>query len=393
MSLHDRFPLFKAVPHEAIIVSLLLAVLSALMRFIWISRKKSARQRELQQWIEKAREERESKTSATLHMEENTEHTDEFLSLSAKELAERFRSNEIDPTEAVAFYAKRCRKYGRSERGLNSITEELYDEAFQRAKDLLTKTKKSALPFFGVPISIKECHSVEGCYSTAGMACRLRARVKTDCLVVHILKEAGAIPLCLGNTIQLMMLTESINNIWGRSRNPWDLTRTPGGSSGGDAALVAAGMVPFAMGSDVAGSIRTPAAWCGITGFKPTPSRVSFQGNMRPKKGDRQGTGSVLPTVMGPLARTVDDCALFMETVCVPEMWEADCNTAPLPFDRKQYQASGKLKIGYFYTDDWFEPCSAAKRALSESIQKMKDAGHECIPFTPPTDGWFNYGL
>jgi Asp-tRNA(Asn)/Glu-tRNA(Gln) amidotransferase A subunit family amidase len=98
------------------------------------------------------------------------------------------------------------------------------------------------------------------------------------------LKSAGALPLCRGNVPQIMMIPESVNRIYGRSRNPWNLRRTPGGSSGGDGALVAMRCVPLAICSDVAGSIRIPAAFCGVTGFKPTSTRVSNKENMRPRK-------------------------------------------------------------------------------------------------------------
>ena len=102
--------------------------------------------------------------------------------------------------------------------------------------------------------------------------------------MVQLLQKAGAIPLCTSNTIQIMMLSESYNRIWGRSKNPWDLSRTPGGSTGGDAALVAMGCVPLALASDVAGSIRIPACFTGIVGFKPTSTRMSMKGCMKPRK-------------------------------------------------------------------------------------------------------------
>ena len=121
-----------------------------------------------------------------------------------------------------------------------------------------------APPLFGVPISVKECIAVKGKYSTGGLACRLNKRMENDCLVVELLRKAGAIPMCTGNTVQIMMSYDCYNHIWGRSKNPWNLKRTPGGSSGGDAALVAMGCVPLAAASDVAGSIRIPACFSGV---------------------------------------------------------------------------------------------------------------------------------
>jgi fatty acid amide hydrolase len=308
----------------------------------------------------------------------------------------------LDPAKNVAVLASRCRKYGRGDgeskaagTSTNAITEEFYDEAFQAAESLQKAgTPNEIPPLYGVPISVKECLAMKGSYSTGGMACRLKSRDEKDSLMVQILRSAGALPLCSGNVTQCLFLPESVNNIWGRSRNPWDLDRTPGGSSGGDAALVAMGCVPMAACSDVAGSIRIPASFCGIVGFKPTSSRMSGKGNMIPRKNNKSGTAMLIPTVIGPIARTVEDCALFMKATQVPELWEGDLNKPRIPFNDEVYQRPGeKLKIGYFDTDGWFEPCATSKRAVQETVDALTKAGHTCVPFQLPMDGWFTFGL
>lgn len=98
-----------------------------------------------------------------------------------------------------------------------------------------------------------------------------------------------------------------------------------------------------------------------------------------------------MPAVMGAMSYKVEDCAMFLKGVCVPKLFENDINVPPIPFDKKQYEKKGPMKIGYFETDDFFEPCPSAKRGLREAIQRLRDAGHECVPFKPPTDGWFAY--
>ena len=100
-----------------------------------------------------------------------------------------------------------------------------------------------------------------------------------------------------------------------------------------------------------------------------------------------------IPAVNGPIARTVDDCALFMKALCVPDLFAGDLNLPPLPFNDHIYNNKSKLKIGYFKTDDWFEPCATSKRALNEVIAALTKEGHECVPFEIPTDGWYNYGM
>lgn len=173
-----------------------------------------------------------------------------------------------------------------------------------------------------------------------------------------------------------------------RSRNPWDLDRAPGGSSGGDAALVASGCVPLSVSADGAGSIRIPASMCGVVGFKPTPSRMTFMGSMRPKKDNKFGSQLAIQATMGPMARSVEDCALFMKAVFAPVVHQLDRNVAPIPFNEEAYNSSDKLKIGYFMTDDWMDPCETGKRALMEVVAALEKEGHKCIPFKPPTNGW-----
>lgn len=115
----------------------------------------------------------------------------------------------------------------------------------------------------------------------------------------------------------------------------------------------------------------------------------SFQDN-------KHGSLMIIPNSLGPIARTVGDCALFLEAVCVPEIWKTDLNLPPVPFDKAAYQKTAsqpKLRIGYYYDDGWFEPCATSKRGIRETIAKLQAAGHECVPFRPPTDGWTHYGM
>lgn len=108
---------------------------------------------------------------------------------------------------------------------------------------------------------------------------------------------------------------------------------------------------------------------------------------------NKQGTAIAIPATVGPVGRSVDDCALFMKAACVPEMFDTDLNVPRLLFDDAAYQSTKRLKFGYFFSDCWFEPCATAKRGLQETIDALTKAGHECVRFDPPTDGWFSYGL
>jgi Asp-tRNA(Asn)/Glu-tRNA(Gln) amidotransferase A subunit family amidase len=146
---------------------------------------------------------------------------DEFP--SAAETTQKIQTNRLDMCENVANLARRCRKYGRDENGCNAITEEMYDEAYQQAQVLARETGKneSKPVLYGVPISVKDQYAIKGYLQTGGLACRLKSPAMKDSLIIQLLKNAGAIPLCRGNTVQTMMLPECVNRIWGRSRNPW----------------------------------------------------------------------------------------------------------------------------------------------------------------------------
>ena len=258
----------------------------ALVAF-WIAdvvQRKRARVRELDSWIAQARKERDDKQFQVLKDKNNDMETvSDMPILSATETRQQIQANKLNMVNNLVLLANRCRRYGRDQDKVNAVTQELYDEAHEQAKTL-QGTKQEGLLLYGVPISVKDCIAIKGTLSTAGLACRLKSPSVEDALLIKVIKHAGAIPLVRGNTIQTMMLPESFNRIWGRTRNPWDLSRTPGGSSGGDAALVAMDCVPLAMGSDVAGSLRIPAVFCGICGFKPTSTRLSAKGNMKPRK-------------------------------------------------------------------------------------------------------------
>ena len=261
----------------------------------------------------------------------------------------------------------------RKKNGVNALTEELYTEAF--------KKKEKAGLLKNVPITVKDCIGVQGCLSTGGLSVRADSSKISDSnsLVVQTLIDQGAIVLARGNTSQCMMLPESHNNVWGETKNPWDKTRTPGGSSGGDAVTVSTGCVPLSVGSDVGGSIRIPAAFCGIPGFKPTPGRISKLGCMAPRLGDRHGMAMTIPSTIGPMAESVEACKTFCEAVWTEDHFEGDASLPPMTFDHDEYEKKGKLNLAYFKSDGWFEPCSAALRGLEETGERI--IGNASIPF------------
>ena len=305
-------------------------------------------------------------------------------------------SNSIDPRDVVASCSLRCielvsfRNDG-DKKGVNCIAEELYEDAFEQAAAEVEQAKEKKtdvkVVLKGCPISVKDCIGVRGALSTGGMSCRADKVSMRDSALVSTLRSQGALILCRGNVPQSLMLPETTNNIWGRTRNPWNLDRTPGGSSGGEAALVATGCVVLGIGSDVGGSIRIPAAFCGVVGFKPSPGRISSRGCMSARLKDRHGMENIIPSTAGPLARTVEDCAAFCEAVWSQQHYQLDGTLPPIPYDKAAFTNRKKLKIGYFYTDGWFEPCRAAKRGLTETVAALRKEGHDLVEIPFPGDG------
>ncbi|HUZ28468.1 MAG TPA: amidase family protein, partial [Solirubrobacteraceae bacterium] len=213
-------------------------------------------------------------------------------------LAERVRSKQVHPRELVEASLRRIEEL---DPRLNAFRVTLADEALAAADAAASSDGLLA----GVPIAIKDEMPVAGQVPTAGSR-TYGPRATKDSEVVRRLRAAGAIPIGITNVPELTIWPWTASDANGITRNPWDLSRTPGGSSGGSAAAVAAGMVPGATGSDGGGSIRIPAACCGLVGMKPTRGRVS----VAPASEHWLGL-----TAYGPLARTVADSALLLDVM------------------------------------------------------------------------------
>jgi len=214
-------------------------------------------------------------------------------------------------------------------------------------------------------VSVKECLDVLGTASTAGLVGRAAKLETDDADLVRRLRAAGAIVTAKSNVSQLLLYAESDNPLYGRTNNPWDLAHTPGGSSGGEAALVASFSSPLGLGTDFGGSIRVPAHFCGVCGLRATPGRLSMDGTV-----DQVLFGHVptLPDSAGPIARSVADLRLAM-----------DVFGAPVP------DASAEGLVVGTYDDDGFVAASAAvRRAVHQAATVLESAGARVVPFEPP---------
>lgn len=199
---------------------------------------------------------------------------------------------------------------------INAVVVRDFDrarEAATAADAALARGERGAL--LGLPMTVKESHNVAGLPTTWGAPMFQGWTAEVDSVAVARLKAAGAIILGKTNVPPFLSDWQSTNEIYGRTVNPWDATRTPGGSSGGAAAALAAGMVPLEFGSDIGGSIRVPAAFCGVFGHKPTYGLINERGHAPP------GTdgAAVAIAVVGPMARTADDLDLALGVMAGPD--------------------------------------------------------------------------
>jgi fatty acid amide hydrolase 2 len=228
-------------------------------------------------------------------------------------LARRIRERQTTPSEVVEAHIARIEAVNGD---LNAVVATRFSAAREEARLATAAVERGdALPpLHGVPCTIKEFLSVQGMPHTAGIVAR-RGMVSTqDALVVQRLRKAGAIILGVTNAPEGGLWHETNNPVYGRTSNPWDLNRTPGGSSGGEAAIVAAGGSAFGIGSDTGGSIRTPSAFCGIVGHKPSGGRIPTTGHFPPSPLPDRPMLSV-----GPMTRRVEDAALITQILSGPD--------------------------------------------------------------------------
>jgi amidase len=231
-------------------------------------------------------------------------------------------------------------------------------------------------PLHGVPISIKSSIEVAGMKCEAGTRLRAGHVATHDAPLVERLRRAGAVILGVTNTPELLMAWETDNLLYGRTNSPWDLNRTPGGSSGGESAAIASGMSAAGVGSDAGGSIRVPAHFSGICGLKPTPGRIPSTGHFPPSGGPFALLG-----VVGPMARTVADLKILFEVMQGPD--DGDTCAAPVPLRWPKDEELKQLRIGYFEDDGRTPVDPEVRKAVSTSAEALRRAGFHVEPFRP----------
>ena len=294
---------------------------------------------------------------------------------SAVEMARMIREKKISPVELVQAHLDRIERLNPQLNAFVSVDSARALEAARKAEAAVMQSATVG-PLHGVPVTIKSSIDVAGLRCEAGSKLRAGHIAEADAPLVARLKAAGAIVLGNTNVPEMLMAFETDNLLYGRTNSPWDLERTPGGSSGGEAAAIAAGCSAGGVGSDGAGSIRVPAHFSGICGLKPTPGRIPATGHYPPSLGPFALLG-----VVGPLARTVADLQLLFEAIAGPD--KGDACAAPVPLRRLSEQELRKIRIGYFEDDGRTPVTPETRAAVRTAAEALKQQGFEVEPFRP----------
>ena len=298
----------------------------------------------------------------------------DLVLMPAAQQLEMLRARSVSVVELAEAYIAQIERLNPR---LNAFAD--FDAERVRAQAAqMDASPQSRGPLFGLPVTVKSS------IATAGYKCEIGSLLnkgdvpREDAVVVARLRAAGALILGTTNCPEFLMAYETDNLLHGRTSNPWDLDRTPGGSSGGESAAIAAGMSAAGLGSDSGGSVRLPAHFTGICSLKPTPGRIPGAGHMPPCVGPFSTLGAI-----GPMARTIDDVLLLFRTLSGHD--PNDPNSPPIAPRTPKIEELRTRPIGFF-EDDALAPVTAETRAAIQSAaQALRDAGFRVEPFRPRT--------
>jgi Asp-tRNA(Asn)/Glu-tRNA(Gln) amidotransferase A subunit family amidase len=298
----------------------------------------------------------------------------ELTLLPAVDLLAMVRSAKISPVELAEEF---LREIERLNPRLNAIVD--LDAERVRAQARAIGAAGAPLgPLSGLPMTAKSS------IATAGHRCEMgsllhRGNVPTeDAPVVARLRAAGAVLLGTTNCPEFLMAYETDNRLYGRTANPWDLERTPGGSSGGEAAAIAVGISAAGLGSDSGGSVRVPAHFTGICSLKPTPGRIPGRGHLPPCVGPFSFLGAI-----GPMARTVADVTLLFQTLSGAD--PLDPVAVPIPLRTPSLEEMKRIPIGFFEDDGLVPVSEETRQAVQDAVQALRRQGFQVRPFRPPS--------
>ena len=303
----------------------------------------------------------------------------ELLCFTASGMARAIREKEISSAELVQAHLQRIEAVNPK---LNAIVQLPADRvmAEARAADAAVARGEITGPLHGVPVTFKDAIETAGIVSTGGTLGRRDFVPHQDAVIVKRLRAAGAIVLGKTNCPEFGWAWESDNLIYGRTNNPYDLSLSPGGSSGGESALISSGGSPLGFGSDAGGSVRFPANCCGLASIKPTSGRI-------PRTGHFPGPGGTLDTLwqIGPLARSVEDLELALKIVAGVD--EHDPAIVPVPLGETATVNVKKLRVAFHTYNGIATPETEVAEAVRKAVKALSDAGIKVEEALPPGTG------
>ncbi|WP_027060855.1 amidase [Mesorhizobium loti] len=289
---------------------------------------------------------------------------------STTDIAAAIRDRKLSAVEALDAALEQIDRHNKA---VNAVVNLDREGAHERAKkaDMALARGDILGPLRGVPFTLKDTHETADMKTTVGFPPFAGYLASHDSPVVAKLKAAGGVLMARTNVATMLSDWQSNNPLFGRTRNPWNLERTPGGSSGGAAAAVATGMTPFDVGTDMQDSIRLPAAFCGVYGLKPTENRVSLAGAFPNPGGAARSVR--LMSCLGPLARSVDDLALIYQIIAGPDGHDTDL--APVPVEAMPKLDLKTLRIAFAPSFPGFPVAGEISAAVENLAAQLQGAG------------------
>ncbi|PGH14409.1 hypothetical protein AJ79_03052 [Helicocarpus griseus UAMH5409] len=298
---------------------------------------------------------------------------------SIEELHARLSRGDYTAEDVTLAYIKRATI---AHQVTNAITEVIFEDAIKQARALdetFKQTKKTKGPLHGIPVTLKDQFNVKGYDTTLGYVGRSFSPATEDATLVQILKNLGAIVIAKTNLPQSIMWCETDNPLFGLTVNPRDSKFTPGGSTGGESALLALQASILGFGTDIGGSVRIPQHMAGLYGLKPSSARLPYHGVPVSTEGQEH-----VPSSVGPMARSLSSTIYISKLLANSRPWTRDPRCAPLPWRDELFQdpQSRPLVIGLILDDGVVKPHPPITRALLQLSAALRAAGHEVVPWS-----------
>jgi amidase len=287
---------------------------------------------------------------------------------TASQMLQALRQRQVSAVELLALHQRRIERYNPR---LNAIVTTCFEQAREAAEAAdAARARGADAPLLGLPITLKESINVRGLPTTAGMPAWSQARADFDAAATQRMQTAGAVLMGKTNVPPMLADWQADNDVFGRTSNPWDLTRTPSGSTGGGAAALAAGLTPLEVGSDIGGSIRVPAAFCGLYGHRPSDSALPRSGQFPfPPVPNPLG----IMGVQGPLARSAADLDLALSVLAGPEGGEEVAWR--LAFPPPRHERISAYRIAVLPPIEWVPVDAEIMAAQEELVSRLSRAG------------------